>query len=126
MSPSYSGPGPLVSFVATSIGNSSPAPLRRTRPRRRPINRPLWPCGWRGTLLLALVCCLVPAASGQITLLNETVKPSLVDSNDGQAVELGMKFRSDNNGYITGLRFYKTTTNTGTHSRTSGPPPELS
>jgi hypothetical protein len=57
----------------------------------------------------------VPAASGQITLLNETVKPSLVDSNDGQAVELGMKFRSDNNGYITGLRFYKATTNKGTH-----------
>ena len=50
-----------------------------------------------------------------MTLLNETVKPSLVDSNDGHAVELGMKFRSDNNGYITGLRFYKTTTNTGTH-----------
>jgi hypothetical protein len=74
--------------------------------------------GWRGTLLLALVCCLelVPSASGQIiTLLNESVKPSLVDSNDGKAVELGVKFRSDTSGYITALRFYKATTNKGTH-----------
>jgi hypothetical protein len=58
----------------------------------------------------------VPSASGQIiTLLNESVKPSLVDSNDGKAVELGVKFRSDTSGYIIGLRFYKATTNTGTH-----------
>jgi hypothetical protein len=30
-------------------------------------------------------------------------------------VELGVKFKSDTNGYITGLRFYKGTANTGTH-----------
>ncbi|WP_255436511.1 N,N-dimethylformamidase beta subunit family domain-containing protein [Tessaracoccus sp. MC1756] len=35
--------------------------------------------------------------------------------NDASATELGMKFRSDIDGYITGLRFYKTTGNTGTH-----------
>ncbi|WP_255433575.1 N,N-dimethylformamidase beta subunit family domain-containing protein [Tessaracoccus sp. MC1865] len=35
--------------------------------------------------------------------------------NDAAATELGMKFRSDIDGYITGLRFYKTTGNTGTH-----------
>jgi hypothetical protein len=65
-----------------------------------------------------LVCCLelVPSAGAQvITLLNESVKPALVDSNDGHAVELGVKFRSDTSGYITGLRFYKATTNRGVH-----------
>jgi hypothetical protein len=41
--------------------------------------------------------------------------PSLVDSNDGQAVELGVKFKTDTAGYITGLRFYKASTNVGTH-----------
>ena len=30
------------------------------------------------------------------------------DSNDSQAVEVGVKFRSDVTGFITGLRFYKT------------------
>ena len=58
----------------------------------------------------------MPSASAQIiTLLNESVPPSLIDSNDGKAVELGVKFRSDTSGFITALRFYKATTNTGVH-----------
>ena len=32
-------------------------------------------------------------------------------------VELGVKFRSDVAGYITGVRFYKSAGNTGTHER---------
>ena len=31
------------------------------------------------------------------------------------SVELGMKFRADHNGTITGIGFYKSATNTGTH-----------
>ncbi len=34
---------------------------------------------------------------------------------DTTATEVGTKFRSDIDGYITGLRFYKTSGNTGTH-----------
>lgn len=41
--------------------------------------------------------------------------PSVVDSGPDSAVELGVKFRSDVKGYITGIRFYKAATNTGTH-----------
>jgi 3-polyprenyl-4-hydroxybenzoate decarboxylase len=37
------------------------------------------------------------------------------NSNDAGALELGLKFRADSNGYITGLRFYKYAQNTGTH-----------
>ena len=36
-------------------------------------------------------------------------------SGDTSAVELGVRFRSDDDGFITGLRFYKTAGNTGTH-----------
>jgi hypothetical protein len=39
----------------------------------------------------------------------------VTDSGPDSAVELGVKFRSDSNGYITGIRFYKASTNTGTH-----------
>jgi hypothetical protein len=35
--------------------------------------------------------------------------------NDANPVELGFKFRSDINGFITGIRFYKSATNTGAH-----------
>jgi hypothetical protein len=41
--------------------------------------------------------------------------PATVDSGDTSAVELGVKFRSDVGGTISGIRFYKATTNTGTH-----------
>ncbi|MBK9768487.1 MAG: DUF4082 domain-containing protein [Chloracidobacterium sp.] len=39
-----------------------------------------------------------------------------VQENDAAAVELGVKFRSDISGFITGIRFYKTAGNTGTHT----------
>jgi len=35
--------------------------------------------------------------------------------NDSSAVELGVKFRSDLDGFVTGVRFYKFASNTGTH-----------
>jgi Domain of unknown function (DUF4082)/Bacterial Ig domain/Viral BACON domain len=49
------------------------------------------------------------------TSWSSTVTPSQVDSGDPSSVELGVKFRSDFNGYITGIRFYKSAANTGTH-----------
>lgn len=41
--------------------------------------------------------------------------PGTPASADAIPVELGVKFRSDVDGFITGLRFYKGSTNTGTH-----------
>ncbi|HEX3243537.1 MAG TPA: N,N-dimethylformamidase beta subunit family domain-containing protein, partial [Solirubrobacterales bacterium] len=41
--------------------------------------------------------------------------PDVPDSHDGNSVEVGMKFRSDVAGQISGIRFYKASTNTGTH-----------
>src|SRR5207249_5564262 len=43
--------------------------------------------------------------------------PTLIDvgSSTGGQVELGMSFKSDVSGYITGIRFYKSVNNAGTH-----------
>jgi hypothetical protein len=41
--------------------------------------------------------------------------PATVDGNDGNAVQLGVKFRSSVAGTVTGVRFYKAAANTGTH-----------
>ncbi|WP_446744406.1 DUF4082 domain-containing protein [Silvibacterium acidisoli] len=41
--------------------------------------------------------------------------PVLVDSADNTPIEVGVKFRADSAGDVTGLRFYKAVTNTGTH-----------
>jgi len=44
--------------------------------------------------------------------------PAQVDSGDSAAVNLGVKFVPSVSGYVTGVRFYKATTNTGTHTGT--------
>jgi hypothetical protein len=41
--------------------------------------------------------------------------PQIPSSGDTNPVELGVKFRSDVAGYITGIRFYKGVNNTGAH-----------
>ena len=49
------------------------------------------------------------------TIWPSAATPTTADSGDATATELGVKFRADSDGYITGLQFYKATTNTGTH-----------
>jgi hypothetical protein len=51
-------------------------------------------------------CTIWPGSAG----------PAIAADPDNTAVELGVKFRSDVNGTITGIRFYKASTNTGTHT----------
>jgi hypothetical protein len=46
---------------------------------------------------------------------SSATKPTQVDSGDPSAGEFGVRFRADFDGYITGIRFYKASTNTGTH-----------
>ena len=55
------------------------------------------------------------AATPQNTIF-ELAAPSVVDSADTGAVTLGVKFRSDVTGTVTGVRFYKAAANTGTHT----------
>jgi hypothetical protein len=110
---SYS-PTPLVSKVAL---NSTIEPSKPSGLRFWSVKKLFRLVRGNRVLVLALASCaaLVSAASAQTTLMSSTSVPSLIDSNDAQAVELGMKFKSDTNGHITALRFYKAKTNVGTH-----------
>jgi hypothetical protein len=45
----------------------------------------------------------------------DSATPRQPASSDTTSNELGVKFRADESGYIVGLRFYKGSTNTGTH-----------
>ena len=49
------------------------------------------------------------------TLWGPNVTPWSADQGDTSAVELGVRFKADLDGTITGVRFYKSTANTGTH-----------
>jgi hypothetical protein len=49
------------------------------------------------------------------TLFTASSLPAIPDVDDPSPVELGMKFRSDVNGFVKGVRFYKSVSNSGTH-----------
>src|SRR6185436_3052574 len=49
------------------------------------------------------------------TIFSALAVPATIDANDESPVELGMKFRSDVNGFVKGVRFYKSAGNSGTH-----------
>jgi hypothetical protein len=49
------------------------------------------------------------------TIWANSATPGLVDAGSFSPVELGVQFRADTSGYITGIRFYKSAANTGTH-----------
>jgi hypothetical protein len=56
-----------------------------------------------------------PAPTCPCTGWPNTTTPSQPSHNDPNPVELGVKFTSDTAGFITGIRFYKGTANTGPH-----------
>jgi hypothetical protein len=49
------------------------------------------------------------------TIWNASATPAQIATGDSSPVELGVRFRADANGTISGVRFYKAATNTGTH-----------
>jgi len=55
------------------------------------------------------------SASATNTIWPSTAAPAVLDVGPDTPVELGVSFKADVNGYITGIRFYKSSSNTGTH-----------
>ncbi|MEH6418731.1 DUF4082 domain-containing protein [Pseudomonas sp. CGJS7] len=53
--------------------------------------------------------------AGNQSLWNDSALPTLVDSTDPEGVEVGLRFRSTQPGWIKGVRFYKSAANTGAH-----------
>ena len=48
-------------------------------------------------------------------LVDRVRRPTVAPTGDPDAVELGVKFRADTDGFVSGVRFYKGAGNTGTH-----------
>ncbi|HEU5080695.1 MAG TPA: DUF4082 domain-containing protein [Opitutaceae bacterium] len=65
------------------------------------------------TKALSIVVSALPAP---LSIWSSSVVPAIVDAGADSSVELGVKFRSDVGGTITGIRFYKSAANTGTHT----------
>ncbi len=74
--------------------------------------------------LTALACSDVPADTaratdslepGESSLWPDTARPAVITDPDAVPIELGVKFRSDVDGSLRGIRFYKGPSNTGPH-----------
>ncbi|MEO8631384.1 MAG: DUF4082 domain-containing protein, partial [Betaproteobacteria bacterium] len=64
-----------------------------------------WSFTTAGTGQASCPCSIWPA----------TAVPTVGADADTRSIEVGVKFRTDISGFITGVRFYKAATNTGTH-----------
>ena len=89
---------PTATATATATPTNTPVPPTATAtntptPTNTPPATPACPC----------------------SLWDTSVVPAVPAVGDADAVELGVQFRTSVNGYITGLRFYKSATNTGIH-----------
>lgn len=58
----------------------------------------------------------ISAATTTYGFWDGSVTPKLITEDNTEGLELGMKFRPMVAGYITGVRFYKSAQNTGTHT----------
>jgi hypothetical protein len=56
-----------------------------------------------------------PTASPSTDTIFGAATPAMTDSGDSNSVVLGVEFQSSVPGTVTGIRFYKASTNTGTH-----------
>ena len=59
---------------------------------------------------------IVVSSTASYSIWPATAAPTTVDSGPDSAVELGVKFTSSVAGHVAGVRFYKASTNTGTHT----------
>jgi hypothetical protein len=65
--------------------------------------------------VLLLTSGLAAGQCAPCTVWSASTTPTVTDSGEAAGVELGLKFRADVNGYVTGVRFYKSVSNSGTH-----------
>jgi hypothetical protein len=65
---------------------------------------------------VGITVTIVPAPPSQCPCTIWTAAAAVgPEENDASAVDVGIKFRADVNGYVTGIRFYKQPGNVGTH-----------
>jgi hypothetical protein len=71
---------------------------------------------WVDVVFLSSTTTAPPAPASSTTIWSSSAVPAVQQVNDPTPAELGVKFRADTTGSITGIRFYKGLGNNGTHT----------
>jgi hypothetical protein len=122
VAPSNNGGGAITGYVVTPyVGASAQTPVEFSGTKTSAVVKGLSD-GVSYTFTVAAInsagAGAASSASGAVTpedTIFDFSTPATIDSNDGSSVVLGVKFTSEVAGNVTGIRFYKATTNTGTH-----------
>jgi N,N-dimethylformamidase beta subunit-like protein/uncharacterized protein DUF4082/Big-like domain-containing protein/purple acid phosphatase-like protein/Ig-like domain-containing protein len=72
--------------------------------------------GQTGESVPAVTVMIIPPQTCPCSTIGNQPTSGITFANDGRAIELGVRFRSDLAGYITGIRFFKGPSDTGTHT----------
>jgi hypothetical protein len=107
-STAYDAASRTVTFTPSAALAASTAHTATVSGARDPSGNTMSAFSWSFTTGAATSGC-------PCTIWPDSATPGTVTVNDNSAVELGVKFRANQAGYITGLRFYKASGNTGTH-----------
>jgi len=94
------------------------SPINRTREKRKLRRMTLKRCILSAVTLLSAVALnlAVCGSSCRADTIWGSTTPSYIDSNDGTTLTVGVRFTPSVNGTITGIRFYKSANNTGSHT----------
>jgi hypothetical protein len=120
--PTEEGGGPITKYTVTPyIGSTAQTPLSVTAPANSVTLSGLtngtaytFKVSATNSVGTSAASAASPAATPEDTIF-ELGTPTIVDSGDPNSVELGVKFTPQEKGLVTGIRFYKASTNTGTH-----------
>jgi Domain of unknown function (DUF4082)/Bacterial Ig-like domain len=104
----YDAPSRTVTFTPSAALAASTTYTATVSGAQDPSGNTMVPYSWSFTTA-------APAPGCPCTIWPPTAVPAVANVNDSAAVELGLRFRANSTGYITGLRFYKGSSNTGTH-----------
>ncbi|ABM10784.1 DUF4082 domain-containing protein [Paenarthrobacter aurescens] len=110
-STSYDPQTRKVTFSPTAplaAGTSYTATVTATAMSRQPLSNAFW--------TFATVPAPRTPGTCPCTLYQDSVTPTVAEVNDGMPLTLGVRFASDTDGQVTGIRFYKAAGNTGTHT----------
>jgi hypothetical protein len=120
--PSNNGGGTITGYVVTPyVGSSAQTPVEFPASKTSAVVKGLTDATGYTFTVTAVNSAGVGAASTASNAVTprDTIfdfsTPATIDSGDGSSVVLGVKFSSEVAGSVTGIRFYKATTNTGTH-----------
>jgi hypothetical protein len=97
--------------------------MRTLKRRNEPVGRSRRARWVPALAVVPLLAAALAACSGQpggfgqtYTIFDNRAPKAAVSDADTKAVELGVRFRSSVRGLVTGVRFFKTEGNTGTHT----------